>query len=104
MAFLIEKSNGSAIELTGGLEVENCIMRFVTAFDYFGEFYSVNLAFAKDQIVRSFIPKPSDLGILENIQFVISEEDYLLLNPIEVHNRVKTWFENNYPQYKLTIV
>jgi hypothetical protein len=79
-------------------------MRFVTSFDYFGEFYSVNIAFAKDQIVRSFIPKPSDLGILENIQFAISNEDYLLLNPIEVHNRVKAWFESEYPQYKLTIV
>jgi hypothetical protein len=104
MAFLIEKSNGSSIELTGGLEVENCIMRFVTSFDYFGEFYSVNIAFAKDQIVRNFIPKPSDLGILENIPFTISNEDYLLLNPIEVHNRVKAWFERTYPQYKLTIV
>lgn len=103
MAFLIEKTNSSEIELTGGLTVENCIMRFVTSFDYFGEFYTVSILFSKDQIVRTFIPRPGDLPPLENIQFAISEEDYLLLNPIEVHNRVKSWFEETYPQYKLTI-
>ena len=102
MAFLIEKSNGSNIELTGGLEVENCIMRFAPAFNYFGTQYNLNIVFAKDQIIVKWLPKPSDLGVLENITFeVVSNED-LLLNVI--NERLKTWFENLYPQYKLTIV
>lgn len=103
MAFLLEKKDSSAITLNGGLTVENCIVRFTTNFDRFGNFYFVNIFYYKDQLEQSELPTPTDLRKYENVQFEISNEDYANLSPIEVHNRVKTWFENLNPSYQLTI-
>jgi hypothetical protein len=104
MAFLLEKKNGSAIQLQGGFEVPNCVVRFTTNFDRFGNFYLVNIYYYKDQSEQNECPSLAGVRKYENIKFDISEQDYMLLNPIEVHNRVKTWFEGENPEYKLTMV
>jgi hypothetical protein len=104
MAFTLKKKNNSSIVLNGGLTVKNCIVRFTTNFDRFGNHYYINIYYYKDQSEQVELPMPTDLKKYENVRFEISNEDYANLSPIEVHNRVKTWFEELNESYTLTIV
>lgn len=105
MALKITHKNGTNIECTSDLSFNQLYLGYGINFPprqifFYGNFYF----YTKVDNETALSDRIIDIKVTENIKFNMTPEDFILLNPTEMENRIIAKFLELNPTYNLVVV